>query len=139
EEAIMAAGWEHVHLLPEPVTRLVTVVHGLSAMPCGSLLGMQPIGVRTAIHPLPFSHVTLQIGARRSCFGGYSQPCLRRPLRIKRFLHIAQHIAQEREQLLRGGEACYLAGDQMLDTTFPRQRAICTLGAKLDHKGPVSR
>ena len=58
EEAVMAAGWEYVHLFPPPVSTLVTVVDGRLVTACGSLLGMQPVEVSTHIHPLPFSHVS---------------------------------------------------------------------------------
>ena len=59
-------------------------------------------------------------------------------LRLWLCLHLCQHAAHERQQLVQGVEAGYLVGGQMLDAAAPRRR---TFGSrvKLDHKGLIPR
>src|SRR4029434_4835771 len=53
-------------------------------------------------------------------------------------LHLHQHAAHERQQLVQGVEPGTLGGSQTLDAAAPRRR---TTGprAKLDHKGLITR
>ena len=54
-------------------------------------------------------------------------------------LHGGQLTGEERQQLLHRVEASHVAGDQMLDASFPDQGGLWGLVAKLHHKGAIGR
>jgi hypothetical protein len=53
-------------------------------------------------------------------------------------LHLREHAAHERQQLVQGVEAGHLVGGQMLDAAAPRRRPTGPC-AKLGHKGLITR